>query len=153
MSNSNTRGFTIIELMLVPLILTLLFFVAIPAYRDAMQFKQVVEGVRLSEGWKQAVGKYRRDEGHWPPADANLKSGLAVSLTGEFAHSVRLLEGGAIEVTFDGPRASPPIQNSTLDLEPFANVRGEVLWRCAVAPDHRGTPVPAALWPQRCEAH
>jgi type IV pilus assembly protein PilA len=126
---SRTRGFTLIELMIVVAIVAILAALAIPAYQDYTIRSQVSEGLSLASGVKNAVWEYYANTGGTFPAD-NASAGLAAasSIRGQYVDSVAV-GGGKIQVTY-GLKANAKISGEFLWLEPIDR-GGSIEWSCS----------------------
>lgn len=124
-----SRGFTLIELMIVIAIIGILAAIAIPAYQNYTIRAQVTEGLTLAGGWKVAVAEFYSNNGTWPQ-QTDLQ-GTTVSV-GKY-EQVTVNTGGVIHITYGGAAANVNLNNAVLDLVPYTNDNGDVLWQCGLA--------------------
>jgi type IV pilus assembly protein PilA len=154
-----SRGFTLIELMIVIAIIGILAAIAIPAYQNYTIRSQVTEGLSLADGWKTAIAEYYANTGNWPTV-TNL-TGTTASI-GKYESSVTVTTGGVIQVVYGG-QANVKLSGSTLNIVPYTNTNNDILWQCgtATAPSagsvatgavSTGTTVSAQYLPTSCQS-
>src|ERR1700744_3812808 len=116
LSKKISRGFTLIELMIVIAIIGILAAIAIPAYQNYTIRSQVTEGLTLADGWKTAIAEYYANTGVWPTL-ANL-TGTQTSV-GKYEQSVTVTPG-TIVITY-GNAANAKINGQILGLTAYTN--------------------------------
>lgn len=139
-ADCDTKGFTLIELMLVIAILGILASLAISAYQTYTVRKQVTEGISLAAGLQGPVVESFKRSGA-PPVnrtDAGLSADPA-DTRGSYVSQVMIVNG-RIDITF-GQQANPDILGQTLSLTPYITPGGEFAWRCGRAPPPEGQPM------------
>jgi len=154
-----SRGFTLLELMVVLGIIAILALLAIPTYQDKFIRDQIAEAIPLADIAKPPVAL------QWAllqsfPAD-NAAAGLPVAdkIVNNFIKSVAM-QGGAIHITF-GNHAHSAIAGKVLTLRPAVvedAVIVPVTWVCgyASAPEkmtlkgENKTNLPPGYLPVRC---
>ena len=133
------KGFTLIELMIVVAIIGILAAIAIPAYQDYTIRAQVSEGLTLASDIKAGVAEYMAQTGSWPLdlAEAGVSSaGGAANKASRYVESIDVVTG-TIQIIY-GRDANAKIHNTTsandrLDLQPYVNANGDVVWQCGNA--------------------
>ena len=129
-----SRGFTLIELMIVVAILGILSTLAMPTYQDRIIRAQVAEGIVLAEFVRQAAEGHRRRHGGFPKDNAAAGLPPADQIVGNHVDAVSL-DAGVITIIY-GNRSNRNIRGQKLALRP-AIVPGHaavpVAWVCGLA--------------------
>ncbi|MBF4454671.1 pilin [Acinetobacter sp. SK-43] len=112
---NNSKGFTLIELMIVVAIIGILAAIAIPAYQDYITRAQVSEAVTLGAGLKSALGDYGWTYATWPTALVNGNSTTSsteinATLVGKYSTVSSIITGnyptGTVTITMTTGNAS-----------------------------------------------
>ena len=137
---TRTRGFTLIELMIVVAIIGILASIAVPAYQNYLIRAQTAEAFSLASFAKPKIIDYYRHFGHFP-AD-NRAAGLppASSIIGHYVGAVSV-NNGVIDVAFRSKDVNPALQGKVLSLRPLVVIgspRSPIAWACGAAPAPAG---------------
>ena len=131
----DSRGFTLIELMIVIAIIGIMATMAMPSYQDRVIQAEVSEGLNLADFARQTIAaRYSRD--HSFPHD-NQAAGLppADHIVGNYVTALTVRDG-AIDITYGG-QSNRFLVGKVLSLRP-ATVPGypqvPIAWVCGQAP-------------------
>jgi type IV pilus assembly protein PilA len=124
-----SKGFTLIELMIVVAIIGILAAVAIPAYQDYTIRARVSEGLNLASAAKLAVSETAMSNNNLAGV-TQVNAGYAgLSEPTENVDTITVANGGMITISY-GTRVAPAGAN-TLTLTPTMQDNGEVTWVCS----------------------
>lgn len=133
--NHSSKGFTLIELMIVVAIIGILAAVAIPAYQDYTVRAKVSEGLALASSSKKTIEETRISLGRYPASGAvnNTSYGLPSpsSISGNYVAKIEVGSSGAIVITYTNDAS---IEGKTMILKPDASTSvGAIRWSCTSA--------------------
>jgi type IV pilus assembly protein PilA len=154
-----TRGFTLLELMVVIGIVAILVLMAIPTYQDKFIRDQIAEALPLADIVKPAVALSWAALQTFPADNAAAGLPVAEKIVNNAISSVAI-RGGAINITF-GNKANKVIHGKILTLRPAVVEDAPIVpvtWVCgyATAPEkmtikgENQTNIPPGLLPLRC---
>ena len=124
-----TRGFTLIELMVVVAVVSILAMIAIPAYLDCAIRAQISEGIEMFAPVKKGVTEaYAANGGRWPSSNEAAGLPLSASYQTKYVQSISVAGSGTVVVTFGIPDLGA---DNTIIYVP--NDRsGSVDWECTL---------------------
>lgn len=156
-----SRGFTLIELMIVIAIIGMLSVMAMPTYHNYVIRTQISEALELGQSAKSMIVEYYSQQQQFPAHNAAAQLPEPKQFIGNYVKSVEI-EQGAIHV-YLGNRINTLVADKVLSLRP-AYVEGSPLtpiaWLCGQAEPVDGmkaqgenkTTIPPAYLPPSCRS-
>ena len=129
MNVKNTKGFTLIELMIVIAIIAILAAIALPAYQDYTGRAQLSEALTLTSGQKTAVTEVFGNTGAFPTTNALAGIETNTNIKGKYVAKVDIGAGGKIVATMQASGINSGVAGKTLTLTPTDNA-GSIAWVC-----------------------
>ncbi len=143
--NSNQKGFTLIELMIVVAIIGILAAIAIPAYKTYTVRAQVSEGLGFADAAKIAVSETYTSNGTWPGTNAAAGIDVAANLRSKYVSSVTVGANGVITVAYGNDIDPAVTAGQTIVFTPALSPNKDISWICNThATTGQVTPVVAA---------
>jgi type IV pilus assembly protein PilA len=128
-----TRGFTLIELMIVVAIIGILASIALPSYQDYTIRAQVVEAFSLANGLKGSVQEFRQERGRFPANNAEAGVPEPKFLIGNYVTGIEV-RNGALDIQF-GNNANAILAGKVVTLQPLVvtgSPASPMSWRCGL---------------------
>lgn len=138
---TRSRGFTVVELMIVIAIIGILASLAVSAYQTYIVRTQVLEGINFAAAAKDPIIDAYTNGGVAPANRAAAgMTPLATDARGSYVSSVEIVDG-RIDITFGGPLAHQDIIGQSISVTPYETADNTFIWRCGNAPVPVGTPL------------
>ena len=134
-----SRGFTLIELMIVVAIIGVLASIAIPSYQDYTIRAQVVEALVLAGELKPEIQDFYRARGRFPADNEAAGVPAPEHLIGQYVTDIEVADG-AMHIRF-GNKANALIAGKILTVRPVfvtANPGSPISWNCGLSPAPNG---------------
>jgi type IV pilus assembly protein PilA len=141
---TSSRGFTLIELMIVVAILGILATIALPSYQDRVMRAQVEEALELAQFARQGVAEYYSKTRKMPKDNAAAGLPPVSAIVGNYVTGLAVNDG-AIVLTF-GNRTNRNLSGKTLTLRPAIvaeHPKVPIAWVCGNASVPDGMTAPA----------
>jgi len=128
-----SRGFTLIELMIVVAIVAILVGVAMPAYQAYVVRSKVAECISHAAPIKLGISEWRETSGSWPP-DANTARTAAPAGQSNYCVGFQHYKSneGSFEINVNEAAVGVlPSQEINVQLMPVLNAQGSIIdWLC-----------------------
>jgi len=159
MPRTRTKGFTLLEMMVVLAIIAILLTISLPTFESKNLRAQTTESVELIKPLKDSVNLFYVSAKKFPRD--NLEAGIpkAEYLIGNYVQKIELING-AFNITF-GNKANAKLKNKVLTIRPMVvkdSPESPISWLCGNSPAPEGmiavgannTNIPGSLLPMNC---
>ncbi len=137
-----TRGFTLIELMIVVAIIGILVAVALPAYSSYTTRAKITEALGAASSCKVSVAEYQSSNNALP---ADMKASGCSDQNTQYVASLDVANGVISVAVKTGPGAVDAAAAGNLVLVPTVVGTGQISWDCKT-----NTTVPEKFRPANC---
>lgn len=131
MFRMRNNGFTLLEMMVVLLIISIMAAFALPSYLSITARNHINRALTLPEEYKGTIKQYYRINGSFPSDNAAAGIPEPEHLISNYVKSMTI-ENGAIHIVI-GNKALPKLENKILTLQPLivtANPTSPIDWNC-----------------------
>lgn len=137
---SNTKGFTLIELMIVIAIIGIIAAIAIPAYQNYITRAQLSEAMTISGGIRNEIASsFIGGPGTFVGIDSGTNGiPVAANVQGSYVESASVTDG-VVSVTL-GNDVSEYLKGEILKLTPVTTPGGTITWNCEFSGNARYLP-------------
>jgi type IV pilus assembly protein PilA len=143
MNLKNSKGFTLIELMIVVAIIAILAAIALPAYQNYIKRSKVTEGIVAADACKSSVVEYVASLNTLPPTLT--AAGCANTKTSQYVSKLAYATGTGITVTYQNVGSGVDTKTYNLIWGTNSSASGQLTgWTCT------GSSINKELLPASC---
>ncbi len=126
-----SRGFTLIEMMIVVAIIGIVSSYVLPNHMNRIVAKQIQEGINLTTAYTPDIVEYYRLNGQFPKNNAALGIPPADKILGNYVTGIAI-DNGVINITF-GNYVNKVVENKVLSIRPLmvtGSPKSPIGWSC-----------------------